>query len=83
MHLPAGAPFLPPETTTLHWTRTVTLDELAGLAGTFSVVIRLPETERAGLGDRLLEFVRSHPALAGRDEVDLPMRCHCWRAVRT
>ena len=83
VHLPAGAPLLPPETTTLHWTRTVTLDELAGLAGTFSVVIRLPETERAGLGDRLLEFVRSHPALAGRDEVDLPMRCHCWRAVRT
>jgi hypothetical protein len=63
----------------------VTLDELAGLAGTFSVVIRLPESERAGLQDRLLAYVREHPppasARTADDRIDLPMRCYCWRTV--
>jgi SAM-dependent methyltransferase len=84
VHLPAGAPFAPPESHLLRWTRTVTLDELAGLAGTFSVVIRLPESEREGLHDRLLAYLREHPppTLSGEGKLVLPMRCYCWRTVR-
>jgi SAM-dependent methyltransferase len=83
VHLPPDAPFAPPETRLLRWTMTVTLDELAGLAGTFSVVIRLPESERAGLQDRLYGYVRDHPPPgADRDEIELPMRCYCWKTRR-
>jgi SAM-dependent methyltransferase len=85
VHLPADAPFAEPESRLLRWTMSVTLDELAGLAGTFSVVIRLPESERAGLQDRLLAYVREHPppasARTADDRIDLPMRCYCWRTV--
>ncbi len=82
VHLPAGAPFGPPRKELFEWTRTVTIDELAGLAQTFSVVIRLPDAERATLTEQLYDYVASHPTLADRDEVELPMRCFCWRAER-
>jgi SAM-dependent methyltransferase len=86
VHLPAGAPFAPPETQLLRWTMAVTVDELAGLAGTFSVIIRLPEAERAGLQDRLRAYVDEHPppaeARTADDRIDLSMRCYCWRTER-
>ena len=83
VHLPSDAPFAPPQTHLLRWTMTVTLDELAGLAGTFSVVIRLPESERVGLQDRLHAYVRDHPPPgAAADAIELPMRCYCWKAIR-
>ena len=62
----------------------MTLDELAGLAGTFSVVIRLPESEREGLHERLRAYVRENPPafLESDGSFELPMRCYCWRTVR-
>jgi SAM-dependent methyltransferase len=80
--LPDDAPFADPETHIVRWSITVTPDELVGLAGTYSGFIVLPEAEQARLRGTVAELVRMHPALVGRDEIELPMRCLCWRAVR-
>jgi len=80
--LPPDAPFGEPEKHLVRWTITVTPDELIGLAGTYSAFIILPEAERAQHRDELAEIVRTHPEVVGRDELEIPMRCFCWRAVR-
>ncbi len=80
--LPADAPFGEPETLVVRWSLQVTPDELIGLAGTYSGFIVLPAAERDRWRDEITEVVRNHPAVVGRDEVELPMRCLCWRAVR-
>jgi ubiquinone/menaquinone biosynthesis C-methylase UbiE len=80
--LPVEAPFAAPETRTLQWSLPVTAEQLVGLAGTYSGFIVLPEAERTRLRDQLGELVHNHPALAGRQEIELPMRCTCWRATR-
>jgi SAM-dependent methyltransferase len=82
VHLPADAPFSQPERTTVRWRETFTTRQLVGLAGTYSGFIVLTAAERARVRADLADFVLNHPLLAGRQEVELPMRCHCWRAVR-
>jgi SAM-dependent methyltransferase len=82
VRLPADALFAAPETRTLQWSLPVTREQLIGLAGTYSGVIVLPDAERMRLHDRLVDVVREHPALAGRQQIELPMRCICWRAIR-
>jgi SAM-dependent methyltransferase len=82
VNLPAAAPFGEPETHLVRWSIMVTPDEIIGLSGTYSGFIVLPEAERVRLRDDLTEVVRTHPAIVGRDQVELPMRCLCWRAVR-
>jgi len=82
VHLPADAPFAVPETHTLEWSLAVTPEQLIGLAGTYSGYIVLPEAERTRLRDQLGDLVRNHTALAGRQTIELPMRCTCWRTVR-
>ena len=81
VELPADAPFAPPERTTVRWRETFTAEQLVGLAGTYSGFIVLTEAERARVRAELADFVVNHPLLAGRQELELPMRCHCWRAV--
>jgi SAM-dependent methyltransferase len=80
--LPDEAPFGPPERTTVRWIEAFTTERLIGLASTYSAFIALSGEERARVLDDLAEFVANHPLMAGRDEIELPMRCHCWRAVR-
>ncbi len=82
VHLPPDAPFTGVETQTVDWSLSVTPEELVGLAGTYSRFIILPEVEKMRLRRDLAAVVRQHAALAGRREIDLPMRCLCWRAVR-
>jgi SAM-dependent methyltransferase len=82
VHLPVDAPFGEPEIHVVRWSLTVTPDDIIGLAGTYSVFILLPEAEQARRREQLTDFVRNHPAVAGRDEIELPMGCICWRAVR-
>ncbi|HEY3723960.1 MAG TPA: methyltransferase domain-containing protein [Acidimicrobiia bacterium] len=82
VHLPDDAPFGEPETHVVRWSIPVTPDDLVGLAGTYSRFIVLPEAERAELRERVVEIVRGHPAIAGREQLELPMGCRCWRAVR-
>lgn len=80
--LPPDAPFDAPETHMVRWQLTVNPEQLVGMAGTYSGFIVLPEPERTRLREDLADFVANHHLIAGRDEIDLPMRCHCWRAVR-
>ena len=60
---------------------TVELDDLAGLSGTFSVVIvggrrgATPAWRRCEIGPPV--------AVIGAGPVELPMVCRCWRAYRT
>jgi SAM-dependent methyltransferase len=82
VHLPADAPFSQPERTTVRWRETFTTEQLVGLAGTYSGFIVLNEAEQARVRSNLADFVVNHPLMAGREEIELPMRCHCWRAVR-
>lgn len=82
MRLPDDAPFSVPETQVLSWSLTVTPRDLVGLAGTYSGVIILAEAERQQMREALIDVVLDHPELAGRDQIELPMRCLCWRAVR-
>ena len=56
--------------------------DLVGLAGTYRRLLVLLDDERARLPERLEASIGENPALAGRDEIELPMRCACWRAVR-
>jgi SAM-dependent methyltransferase len=82
VHLPDDAPFGEPETHLVRWSIPVTPDDIVGLAGTYSGFIILSEDERARARDALEEVVRTHPAIAGREQLELPMGCRCWRAVR-
>jgi SAM-dependent methyltransferase len=83
VHLPDGAPFGTPETTTLDFSVVVSPEHLVGMAGTFSGIAVLPDAQRVELRDRLAATVREHPAVGHLDEIEVPMRCLCWRAVRT
>jgi SAM-dependent methyltransferase len=82
LHLPAGAPFSEPETHTVRWSLAVTAPYLVEFACTYSRFIVLPEADKARLRDELTDLAAGHPALAGGREIDLPMRCTSWRAVR-
>jgi SAM-dependent methyltransferase len=82
VHLPHGAPFGTPETTRLEFSIVVSPEHLVGMACTFSGIAVLGEAQRVELRDRLAATVREHPTLGAMDEIELPMRCLCWRAVR-
>jgi hypothetical protein len=64
----------------------MTRRELVGMAGTYSSVITLPAAERR---NRLAAAERqANDAVGGADgdeeaTVELPLRCRCWRTVRT
>jgi SAM-dependent methyltransferase len=82
VHLPPDAPFSVPETRSWEWSLELTPDDLVGLAGTYSRFIVLDEVEKVRRLERLAEALRRHPVLAGRSQIELPMRCLCWRALR-
>ena len=82
VHLPAQAPFSAPETHTVQWSLAVTAPDLVEFACTYSRFIVLPESDKVRLRAGLTDLAAGHPALAGGGEIDLPMRCLCWRAVR-
>jgi SAM-dependent methyltransferase len=82
MALPKHLAFTEPETTVVRFSVTVDLDDLAGLSGTFSVVILGGGPQRDARIDAVRERARAHPEI-GEGPVELPMVCRCWRAVRT
>jgi SAM-dependent methyltransferase len=80
MVLPDELPFSARETTTIESTRTVSVDDLAGLSGTFSVVIVGGGAAR----DQWVDAVRARArAVVGEGPLELPMVCRCWRTYRT
>lgn len=82
VRMPDDAPFRDTATHIERWSRPITPGDVVGLIGTYSRIIVLPEAQRQALLERVADFTRTDPALAGRDTVDLPMTCRCWRATR-
>jgi len=82
MALPEHLPFTEPETTVVRFSLTVDLDDLAGLSGTFSVVIVGGGAERDARMEAVRDRARARPEI-GEGRVELPMVCRCWRAYRT
>jgi len=78
----ADGPFSPPRTETFVWSVPYRVEDLVGLAASYSGIITRPDAERAAALEAVAELVAEHPALRGRGWVDLPMRCSCWRAER-
>jgi len=79
MVLSAGLPFSNRETTVFRFSRLFDLDELAGLAGTYSVVILGAGSERTA---RMTQIRERAERLFGPGPVTVPMVCRCWRAFR-
>jgi SAM-dependent methyltransferase len=81
--LGAGAPFTEPEVQVVRWIRPMTADELLGMAATYSeVIIMEPEVRRAHL-DAMAQFLHDQPLPVTSGGIDVPMRCICWRTIRT
>jgi SAM-dependent methyltransferase len=55
---------------------------LLALAGTRGYVLALPEDERRAVFAEIAGLLDTHPALAGRDELDLPYVTEVWRGTR-
>lgn len=75
-----GALFGPLEHTTVAWEHQLPVGDLVTLAASRSHTLTLPEAERDALLAAVEHLSRTHPALAGKDVVDLPYRAECWRA---
>ena len=78
--LPPRSPFVDLETCTITWSKSMTRDELVGLAGTYSSLITMPADQR----ERELARIRSvtESVTGGAEVVEMPMSCRCWRTVR-
>jgi SAM-dependent methyltransferase len=81
--LPAGSALGALETCLIRWSLPLTRHELVGMAGTYSRVILLPPDRRAQELRAIEGALETSPELAGKDAVELPMSCRCWRAVRS
>lgn len=77
-----GAPFGTTERFEVAWSTTTNLDDLLTLVASRSYIITADETRRAEVFDGVRELVATDPAIAGRDEFELPYRTFCFRAAR-
>jgi len=81
--LPAGAPFTEPEVADIQWSRMMTIDDLVGLASTYSTVITLQPAERDAALAAAKAWLEAEPELGGgRSPIELPFRALCWRTTR-
>lgn len=78
----ADGSFTPLEHKAFPWADHLPAASLRTLAATRSHLLTLPPAERDELLAAVDQLVATHPALAGRTEIDLPYRAECWRADR-
>jgi SAM-dependent methyltransferase len=81
--LPPGSPFTARAARDFPWVQELARGDVVDLISTRSHVQVLPEDERARLLARVAELVDTHPALAGKERVEVPYVTSCWRATRT
>jgi SAM-dependent methyltransferase len=74
-----GAPFGPPERMEVRWRQPVTRQEIVDMVASRSYVITMAERERGQLLGEVEELLGDHPALRGRDEIELPYVTRCTR----
>jgi SAM-dependent methyltransferase len=77
---PVGPPFGPAERRDIPWVHRFPPDLLDDMITSRSYVITLPAADREALLSEVHQLVRTHPALAGADEIALPYVTRCWRA---
>jgi SAM-dependent methyltransferase len=75
-----GPPFGPTERHQVAWRYRVACEAILDLVASRSYVIMLQADARAALLAEVRRLLTTHPALAGRDEVELPYVTHCFRA---
>jgi SAM-dependent methyltransferase len=80
--VPPGAPFTTPTEFVVSWTWPISTAELVESMSTYSFVLATPPDERRARFAEARAFVDSHPALAGRSIVDVPIRTICYRTTR-
>ncbi len=73
--------FVDPETKLFTWSRTMTKDELIGLAATYSAVIVMEDEAKAAHLAGMRRYLDAHPELGESGLIDVPMRAYCWRSV--
>ncbi len=79
VELPPRSPFTGADGTILKWSMPMTQEQLVGLAGTYSSMITMSPDMRERELSRI-EGVAS--SIAADGEVEIPMSCRCWRAIR-
>jgi SAM-dependent methyltransferase len=75
-----GPPFGEIQRKDFEWANTLTPDGLVDLAASRSYIISRTEDERVAILDRVREFTRTDPDLAGRTEFQMPYVTLCSRA---
>ncbi|MFC7879925.1 class I SAM-dependent methyltransferase [Isoptericola sp. NPDC057391] len=77
-----GDRFTDVEASTFRWVDRLPAGALRVLAGTRSYLLSLPDAERTALLDEVDALEATHPALAGRAEIELPYVTSAYRARR-
>jgi SAM-dependent methyltransferase len=74
-----GPPFGAIERLDVEWRNRITRDTLIDLAASRSYIITMPAGQRAAVLAAVRHLLDTHPALAGRAEIDLPYVTRCSR----
>ena len=75
---PPGSPMSPVEERVVEYALPMTKDDLFGLLGTYSGVIKLDPAKRADFSRRARDFLDRQPW----EQTNLPMICRCLRSTR-
>jgi SAM-dependent methyltransferase len=75
-----GRPFGPIESHDVAWRYHLTPDAVLDLVASRSYVITLAPEDRAAVLDEVRDLFATHPAVMGRQEVELPYVTKCFRA---
>ncbi len=79
--LPPTSPFAEIETASFTYAKTMGVDDLVQMVGTYSRIIVASEAERADTLARVRTAIAAH--FPGATQVEVPIRSLCWRATRT
>ena len=82
LEIPPGVPFDQPEHEVFQWEMALTADDLIGLLGTFSWIIRLSEESRQDVYAEARRLLRDMLGVVGEVTVDVEFRAEAWRAAR-
>jgi SAM-dependent methyltransferase len=77
---PVGPPFGPVERRDVEWVHRFSPEVLTDMVASRSYVITLPGADREALLNEVRHLMRTHPTLAGADEIALPYVTRCSRA---
>jgi SAM-dependent methyltransferase len=77
-----GPEFTTPEAAQFRWSQPFRPAELRTLAASRSFLLMMAPDEREARLGEIDELVATHPALAGRETIEIPYVTYAWRATR-